>query len=331
MNKVKYLLLVSISGMLSVSFPIFAANSPDARDVLRRFTEARKNLTSFIIKVKMENTYNCPVYNWGDTMYGASEFRFDGVRGRVSSDMWGNINMANPDVPEDQPLYTSRLWEGENFYSYSRSATPAKGHLMMNRVKDPGGVPKSYTEFVQNSIVPGLMMGYIRGNSDRQIEEVLNRAEDLDLRQEELRGVNCYVIDTVVKEKGSYTLWIDPTHDYHIVKLHVLRKGGDYYGEAKIPKNDSSDMTVEVLDFQQIADSWFPKRYKKMEIVISKGVFEEHTVISDITSIVLNPDHDALKSFTPYDIPNGAPVTIMAFHKVKYVWQDGKPVRTEEN
>jgi len=52
-------------------------------------------------------------------------------------------------------------------------------------------------------------------------------------------------------------------HDYHIAKVHVLVKEGDYVGTDKIPKGGSNDTILEVLSFQQIGGSWFPKRYKK--------------------------------------------------------------------
>ena len=63
------------------------------------------NFTSFIVETEAKATFNYPAYNWRGKMYGKSEFRFDGARGRVSTDMWGNVSIAYPDVPEDQSQY----------------------------------------------------------------------------------------------------------------------------------------------------------------------------------------------------------------------------------
>jgi len=58
---------------------------------------------------------------------------------------------------------------------------------------------------------------------------------------------------------------------------------------------------------------------------MDEGKPAEDITIADITNIILNPDHDALKSFTPYDIPNGAIVRITSFPpKFQFVWKDGK-------
>ncbi len=51
------------------------------------------------------------------------------------------------------------------------------------------------------------------------------------------------------------------------------------------------------------------------------------STITDITNIVLNPDHNALKSFIPDDIRNGASVFITALPaSIEYIWQDGKVI-----
>ncbi len=333
MNKGKCFLPVSILCMLSVSVPIVAAGSPDAGDarkVLCRFAKARKNFTSFIVEAETKTTFSYPQQHWKGEQYSKAEYRFDGNRNRARSSKWGNVSQkVFPDVPEDQALSHITLWDGEGHYTYNK-ATPIgtkPGNVVISRKEDPKGVPKARTTSLQHSIFPGLMMGYNQGDSGKPISEVVGRAEQLQLRQEKLGGIDCYVIDAVVRGKGKYTLWIDPIHDYHIAKIHVQRRGNDYYNNRKIPKNDSSDETYEVVRFQKIEDSWFPLEYKSKLETRTGGSWGTSGRNAKITRFVLNPDHDALGSFTPDDIPNGTTVRLTALPpSVKFVWQDGKVV-----
>ena len=183
------------------------ADSPDAKEVLRRFAEARKNLTSFIVEMEGETTFDYPAFSWRGKRYTKNDVRFDGARGRISANMWGDINIAYPNVSKDQPQYISRLWDGENLYSYGQRTKISEPDMVtMSRSKDPKGIRKEYTSFVQESMVPGLWMGYNRGDNGKRIDEVFGSAEHLELRQENLGGVDCYVIDAAVKGKSKYTL-----------------------------------------------------------------------------------------------------------------------------
>ena len=324
MNKRKCLLLVNILCVLSIPIPIIAADSPDANEVLRRFAEARKNFTSFILETKEEGTFDYPADNTSGKRHQKIECRFDGSRGRIRYKVWGTVGF-NEYASEDKARYLSQLWDGENYYNYSRRVAASEPDIViMARSKDPGGVTKGMKTLVQFSDVPGLMMGYIRGVG---IDKILACAEHLKMRQEKFRGVDCYVIDAAVKEYGNYTLWIDPTHDYHIIKSRSRQKEGDFIFSQtrKLPKNSSRDTTFEVLEFQQIEGLWFLKQIKTTDQRIDAGNLGGESKIFDITSIVLNPDHEALRSFIPDDIPNGATVLITALSpSIEYIWQDGK-------
>ncbi len=46
-----------------------------------------------------------------------------------------------------------------------------------------------------------------------------------------------------------------------------------------------------------------------------------------VKDIKLNPNHEAMNSFVPDDIKNGAYVTITGDRKNIYTWRDGKPAR----
>jgi len=329
MNNRKRFLLIYILGVISISVPIAASDSPDVKELLRRFTEVRENFTSFIVECESENTFNNPQLNRSSERYAKVEYRFDGTRSRVRVFWWGNVDIRSPNVSKDQAHYSSELWDGENRYWYNRTAPSDLGLVQIRRIRDPGGVPKEQTDIIKGKNIVGEMMGYHWGDNGKRVDEILDIAECLELRKnkKKLRGVDCYVIDSVVKGKGKYKLWIDPIHDYHIAKIHVWRKEGDYVHTRMAKKNQSTNEMFEILRFQKIGDSWFPLEYKMERTIIDNGRLSKENKTTTITNIVLNPDHDALKSFIPDDIPNGATANIVAFpSSLEFIWQDGKVV-----
>ena len=115
--------------------------------------------------------------------------------------------------------------------------------------------------------------------------------------------------------------------------MHISKKPGDYNDDWLLRKKDYVVITYEVLRFQQIEDSWFPLKckWKKKNCfdgsMGTKGIVSKSESIISITNIVLNPDHDALKSFVPDDIPDGAYVKISNFPISPHnIWRDGKIV-----
>ncbi len=164
------------------------------------------------------------------------------------------------------------------------------------------------------------MMGYHWGDNGKRVDEILAQAKNLKLRQEKLKGVDCYVIDALVRGKGKYTVWIDPIHDYHIAKIHVRRKVHDQLNIKKLKKDDYSNEIYEISHFQQIENLWFPEEYKiKLTSYHGEtGTSSMNDRVINLTKIILNPDHDALRSFTPDDIPNGISVRIPAIESGYY-------------
>ena len=325
-NESRNPLLVIVLSMLSISVPVIAADSPDAMEILHRFTEARKNFTSFIFEAETKTTFNYPQHNWTGTRYDKFECRSDGNRCRTRTSMWGNIDMIrSKNVSKEHPDYSSYLWDAEHVYYYNRDSQ--SGYVTLCREKDPGGIPDAYKNYaVSDSIYPGQIMGYTRGDKGKRIGEMLELAESLKLRQERLRGADCYVIEGVVKQHGEYTVWIDPTHDYHIAKIRIQRKENDYFNDRRAGKGDSIDSVFEVLNFERFGDVLLPKKCKLERTICNAGDCGTESKIVNITNIVLNPDHDALKSFVPDDIPNETPVGILAFPSVEFIWKDGKVV-----
>ncbi len=95
----------------------------------------------------------------------------------------------------------------------------------------------------------------------------------------------------------------------------------------------STSLTLERVICKQIEGIWIPMEgQKRRHDVFSNNDYDRLTNHVQITKLVLNPDHQALRSFVPDDIKNGAQVTIdPVLHqridpKQLPVWQDGRVV-----
>jgi hypothetical protein len=330
MNKVRYFLLVSVLGILSVSVCIAATNSPGAKKVLRRFSESRNNMNSFLIEGQIDIKYN-DGYNDGVRHIKFND-KYDGDRSKTEAFTWGHLGNLFPDVKENNAHYTSQLWDGDSYYTYSRGSrgkNPSDlGMVIISRKNDSEGFQKGFTNIVKNGF-SGQIMGYNRYDNGERIDKMFDRAEHLKLREERenLRDVDCYVIDAVVKGKGEYTVWIDPIHDFHIAKIQVHRKENDYIIQNRLKKGDYSNEVFEILCFERVGDSWFPKECKWKNRAFQYGKTQRSEYDIKFTKVVFNPDHEAMKSFLPTDIPNGTEVKLRAFPPSrKFIWQDGEVV-----
>lgn len=304
-----------------------SSHSLSAEDVLDRYFAAREKLTSFIMVTETETKFNLPFIQWSGTQYIRTEERFDGTRGRSSDEIWGNLNSKYNNIPEDQPAYTSLLWDGEIQYAYgrsSRSVDSRPGTLVISRQSDPKGITKDQKMTVQRSMIPGMMLGYLDSDNCDRLDKVFEYCENIHLRQEIVKGQNCYVIEAAVKERGQYTLWIDPAHNYNIIKYHILRTEGDHVNANILPKNTSREVTVIVTDFHKIGNYWFPRRVLHNVRVTGEFAGVEKSKC-EVTSLVLNPDHEAMRSFTPYDIVDGDVVMFTSLPpSKKFRWENGK-------
>lgn len=81
------------------------------------------------------------------------------------------------------------------------------------------------------------------------------------------------------------------------------------------------------VHFKKINDLWVPE---EADIALNRkwanGEFADIKQHHKLIEITLDPDHDALGSFMPDDIKNGAKVYISPAIDVYYTWQDGKVV-----
>jgi hypothetical protein len=144
-----------------------------------------------------------------------------------------------------------------------------------------------------------------------------------------VNGSKCYVIDA--KAQGcQYKIWMDPEHGYHIARAVVRR---DWPGWSKQPK-DRKDPRYQVgnavvelsnVSFREVDGIWAPVAadYRREHKIID-GDYEKTQSHFRITEFLVKPDHEALHSFAPDFIRNGAPVQIRGVSGAGSIWQDGQ-------
>ncbi len=304
----------------------------DINQLLSKFSQAREKTKSFIIdsnsKTKFEYVDNKRSISFSGTMYFKSSLKYDGNRKRTTSYVWGNINPQQPNVLESEADYSSGLWDGKNKYSYTRSGSRDDlGYLIFTKIKDG----EINTAVLDENRFSGQYKGYARGDDKSIVELIKENPSQVKLSEkpENIRGVDCFAIDGVFKGYGQYHVWIDPVHDYHIVKMEVNRSENDVAFGNKLDEGNFDKETYEVLSFERYGDIWFPKQYKTFSDTNTYGNPRSDERTFTIRKALFNPDHEAINSFKPDDIPNGAKVDVPGVDGISFAWKDGKIVDSE--
>ena len=262
-------------------------------------------------------------------MHWKFAYKYDGKRSKELAFYWGNINKIRNNVREDNPNYRSSLWDGNRVYGYNRGdPNRHPGTLSITRKKDLKGRRKTYSKRYKGTWA-GQIMGFHKYDGER-IDDLFNKHAKyprLRKKPEKVGGVDCYVIDAFVKGKGRYTLWIDPIHNFHLAKIETQRGENDYVADDRLIKGDSASETFEVLRFERVGDTWFPKECRCKCFRNSKKTGNHHNfeTIIKFTKVLFNPDHEALQSFVLNDIPNGVTVQFSDLPGgAKFTLQDGQ-------
>lgn len=337
MNKFKYLLPAAV--LIAITTLICPAagsqkktepNRPTVEQIWKQFAQSRQNMNSFKTEYQTAAKYSYSRGNLKGQMYIKFCDKFDGNRCKTTQFIWGNVGGKN--IIESKADYWSDLWDGENLYTYNRSSANA-GNVFISRRNDSNEVIKNGNNLIKSGI-SGQIMGYPWGNYERINELWKSNSKQFKLREktENIRGSDCYVIDADIKGMGKYTIWVDPVHNYHITKIYVQRRENDRIWTNKLKKGDYSNEIFEILQYQKVGDSWFPKECTKSIKGNNSGNIGNDQTSITITNVVFNPDHNALKSFSTDDIVNGAAVNLPAlFPKNTFIWQDGKVVDKGRN
>ena len=292
---------------------------PSVSELLDKFAETQDKLQSYIIKSESWSDFNLKTLGRKRRISRICEVRYDGTqkqgnRVKLCKLMWGRV--GSRDVSKDAPVYTSWLWDGENYMRYSgvpkgnakRDVCPGKVRPYMS------GKDEIANGRLTSRMYGTALTGYLSGSEDR-VEKVLREARNISVRRrtERVGGVKCYVVDADSKH-GKHTLWIDPEHGYNIAKAEVelLRgEGHFFYGKPFETAGKKLTLSMENVRFKEVEGIWLPveadMRYRRAFGGI--GQRSDSRTHVKIIEVLLNPDHEALGSFTPHDIPDGAEVT----------------------
>jgi len=334
-----------------VSFAEAGLKPLSAPELIKRLTEAQGIMKRSIVKTRTHTTWWNDYRNskrrstsrlapgpWRD--YSGrmdedeeGEVRFDGQRCAVHERRWTNAAVRiqerepwKPGLAHDS--YRSWLWEGTRQYSYSFDESNPPGEVIISE-----GVTFSEKDM---SILgaEAQLRGYY-GYEAGSLDSVLLAARSIRPRPEleEIGASPCYVLDANTVN-GKYVLWIDPAHGYNVARAEVSRRKGDLAGTEDTPP--SGDATRHfVLDnarFAEVDGTWAPMECEiRIESQSSDGL-SKCLVRHARTQLTLKPDFEALRSFLPDDIKEGATAFVVAANAprgtplVEYVWHNGRPV-----
>jgi hypothetical protein len=306
----------------------------NARQIMSKFVESQKKIKSYIIKSKSKSTYvytNSPFGDGRGTRYCHSDARFDGDRVKESLTNWGDINNSIRNFPKKHANDTSWLWDGEKGYELSlleKNRRQTAKHPGLVQIYEEGSTylylaKKTYT---RTMISPA--QGYVRGN-DQDIGTMFLRADAnvklLDQRSK-VNGVDCYVVEAEVPQRGKYKVWIDPVHGFNLARLQLRYKTGDIRNGNTLGKDVYGEEFYKVLEFQEVGGVWLPKTFKiKDDSHDGSYDYDEQGVTqTELYEVNLNPNHEKEGSFLTDDIPNGTQVRLEGVPlNVILTWQDG--------
>lgn len=307
----------------------------DINQILDKFAKLRENINSFIAESRQECKYKWELETekYSGTMYSQDFIAYDGKRRKKTSSSWGNLNPIQTNVSESNPDFSASLWDGEIDYSYTRSESGSSSGYVI--ITNPGDDEK---DTIIQPDYKRHVTGYANFEEERFDELLKENLSQVTLREktENIHGFDCYVIDADIYDRGEYHIWIDPEHDYHIVKMQVNRSENDLSHGNKIEKGCFTKETYEVFSFEQYGDAWFPKECKETSEKTTYDHPRSEVRTTTFTRVVFNPDFEALGTFKPDFIKNGAKADIIDAIQTRegktfsvdgeFIWKDGKIV-----
>lgn len=306
---------------------------PTAFELLDKYSETQDKLQSFIVKCERTPYYastsltgRLPRVGKGKAG-GFVEDRFDGKRSKHLFRMWGHVGMSPEYTPKDKAKYGSRLWDGETFFQYGgqekHESFPFGSVAQITNYKD--NIEEGKKTFCHARL---QLRGYFYGDYER-VDSILRHADTISVRDktQSIGGSDCYVIDAVTRH-GRYTLWIDPQHGYNIGKAVAQKTRGDLSSHGILKGKAKIYFSMNNVRFKKIDGVWVPMEANTYSSQTwSKSEFWKSSCHIKRTEFILNPDHDALGSFLPDDIRDGAKIYSVNGVKTRgYTWQNGGAV-----
>ncbi len=336
-------LLVGIVCLLSTE--AMAAEGPGALELLDKYQATQDSLQRFIIKSetqrdlstrftgKYSRSLQGKAFSGKSRKYLLSELRFDGERYYMRQQAWGSA-FQDPSITKDSPYYASWLWDGKQFIRTSSTGGAASAKAQNVAIKKGKDHARDIRMIAGTENRGAALLGYFHRDYER-IDSILRGAHTISVRdkRERIGESDCYVIDAAT-ELGKYTVWIDPAHGHHIAKAAVRKGPKDLVGIPPRPlgKRVSMTFSLEVVRFEKVDNVWVPmEAHMAVKTDLPGNNFYNMTQHHKRTEVILNPDCDALNSFAPDDIENGAEVRLPGAPNKKYRWKDGKPAPESGN
>jgi len=323
-------------------FPVIANEKPDAFELLDKFAVTQEKFRSFIAKVEYSQISGDNSSSKKRVMKSTAEIRVGGKKANIRQHVWGDISPERY-IPEDKEYYASRLWDGKDYYSYSKAKVVdefSKGTVFVVKdaktdlIQDAKNEQHSQHISILRSFPDSGTKGYLAQDIER-VDKIIRKGSSVFVRDrmEKIGDSDCYVIEAKTK-RGNYKLWLDPSHGYNIARAEMKRGEGDETGygvvRRKLKQDTSIATCVRNVRFEKIGDLWIAVEADlDLNMVYSKKSHYAHTGHYKITEIVFNPDHDALGSFVQDDIINRAKVVLTDGKNnvtvpIRYTWQDGE-------
>jgi hypothetical protein len=311
--------------------------NPTAMALLDKFAEtADKTHTSFITKsrckIVSEHKYSgeWEYLNGTRTKHFLQEFRTDGERIKYIKQKWGDF--IGPDGicvyrPESEKDYGSDTYNGEKAYDYGGPHN-SPGRLSIIRKEPEKAFPINIMLAYDNHVSESF--GYLHGDIER-IDRILKKTGtgrvSVRDKMEDLNGIAHYVIDAKTN-RGQYTIWFNPEKGYNLSKAVVVREAGNFWmTDIRIEPECKKRYHIENTKFTEVDGVWVPLEAKmRIHDTLPGGDYVKFTRDVELTSILINPDHDALDSFSIDDIKDGARILFRDGTPGDYIWRDGKIV-----
>ena len=208
-----------------VLFQIVATANVRVSELVDRYRETQDRLQqSFIIRFESTVSFS---YKLGNSKRSGKkteliELRFDGDRSALRRTLWGDVNSKTTDLPRNEALYKSYLWDGEHHTRYSKASLGKYADYVV-RDKGFGNHNMAFRSSDKE------LMGFFSGDKER-VDSILSKANRISVRDEmdTIGGAGCYVIDALT-DHGKYALWIDPEHGYNVARAIVWKKDHHIY------------------------------------------------------------------------------------------------------
>ncbi len=347
MRKAKRTILIAM--LISVvTVPVCSAQTarskgkpkhPTALELLDKYAQTQDKLRSYISKFETLEDWNFSCsgeYEWlpkglsgKKQTFHYTEWHRDGQRFKQIRKNWGKLIPRNGHALEDKDAWdVSTLWDGNNFYNYAKNKLPGRPDQLFLHIDRKDWNNDSTNEWLAYNNNGAAMKGFFPGDLER-VDSILRRADKMSVREKMdiVGGVKCYVIDALTK-RGKYKLWIAPEHGYNIVQAKVQRSPGDIAYKGPVQKGRKRYVALKNVRFEKIDNTWIPMAAEiEDKSICANGEYGIRKWFYKQTEIILNPDHDALGSFLPYDITNGSTVVLVTGETSRRLrWQDGKIV-----